>query len=148
MLYLTVDFGVKTKLTPIFKLRKKSKTGIQSCLYTVTLTPIFASISWRLFSYLQFLWFEATRIVDICFICNVCSLNHVYTLYTPLLLSLEFYVFTLIRSYIQCYQTSNLLLSYKKIIFSCLPHQKRWPLQNIANCVSNWNDKELKIVFI
>ena len=45
LLDLTAVFGVKTnaKLTPIFKLRKKSKTGIQSCLYvTVTLTPILA----------------------------------------------------------------------------------------------------------
>ena len=44
LLDLTADFGVKTnaKLTPIFKLREKSKTGIQSCLSTVTLTPIFA----------------------------------------------------------------------------------------------------------
>ena len=39
---LTADFGVKThaKLTPIFKLRNQSKTGIQSFLYTETLTPI------------------------------------------------------------------------------------------------------------
>ena len=45
LLDLTMDFGVKinTKLTSIFKLREKSKTGIQSCLYTtVTLTPNFA----------------------------------------------------------------------------------------------------------
>ena len=43
LLDLTADFGVKTyaKLTPIFKLRKKSKTCIQSCLYTVTLIPNF-----------------------------------------------------------------------------------------------------------
>ena len=36
LLDLTADFGVKTnaKLMPIFKLREKSKTGIQSCLYT------------------------------------------------------------------------------------------------------------------
>ena len=43
----TVDFGVKTNaamLTPIFKLREKSKSGIQSCLYTVTITLIFAQI--------------------------------------------------------------------------------------------------------
>ena len=41
LLDLTADFGVKTnaKLKPIFKLRVKSKTDIQSCLYTVTLTP-------------------------------------------------------------------------------------------------------------
>ena len=40
---ITADFGVKrnAKLTPIFKLQEVSKTGIQSCLYTVTLTPIF-----------------------------------------------------------------------------------------------------------
>ena len=46
LLDLTADFGVKTnaKLTPIFMLQEKRKTGIQSCLYTVTLTPIFASI--------------------------------------------------------------------------------------------------------
>ena len=33
LLDLTADFGVKTnaKLTPIFKLREKRKTGIQSC---------------------------------------------------------------------------------------------------------------------
>ena len=45
LLDLTADFGVKTnaKLTPIVKLREKSsKTGIQNCLYTVTLTPMFA----------------------------------------------------------------------------------------------------------
>ena len=43
----TADFGVKTnaKLTPIFKLREKSKTGIQSCLFTVTLTPILRKFS-------------------------------------------------------------------------------------------------------
>ena len=42
---LTADFRVKmnAKLMPIFKLlREKSKTGFQSCLYTVTLTPFFA----------------------------------------------------------------------------------------------------------
>ena len=40
LLDLTADFGVKTnaKLTPIFKLREKSKTGIQSCLYALTMT--------------------------------------------------------------------------------------------------------------
>ena len=45
LLNLTADFGVKTnaKLTPIFKL--VFKTGIQSCLYTVSLTPIFVQIS-------------------------------------------------------------------------------------------------------
>ena len=44
LLDLTADFGVKknAKLTPIFKLREKVKTGIQSCLYTVTLFPICA----------------------------------------------------------------------------------------------------------
>ena len=45
LLVLTADFKrVKTNasLTPIFKLREKSKTGIQSCLYTVPFTPIFA----------------------------------------------------------------------------------------------------------
>ena len=43
LLDLPADFVVKTtaKLKPIFKLREQSKTGIQSCLYTVTLTPIF-----------------------------------------------------------------------------------------------------------
>ena len=43
LLELIADFGVKTnaKLTPIFKSREKSKTGIQSCLYTATLTPTF-----------------------------------------------------------------------------------------------------------
>ena len=30
LLDLTAEFGVKTKLTPISKLREKSKTGIQS----------------------------------------------------------------------------------------------------------------------
>ena len=37
---LTADLGSKAnaKLTPIFKLGEKSKTGIQSCLYTVTVT--------------------------------------------------------------------------------------------------------------
>ena len=43
LIYLTADFGVKktnAKLTTIFKLREKSKTGFQSCPYTVTLTPI------------------------------------------------------------------------------------------------------------
>ena len=41
---LPVDFGVKTnaKMTPMCKLREKSKTGSQSCLYAVTLTPIFS----------------------------------------------------------------------------------------------------------
>ena len=55
--FLTADFGVKTnaKLTPIIKQRETRKTGIQSCmLYTATLTPIFASISWRKFSTIQF----------------------------------------------------------------------------------------------
>ena len=45
LLDLTADFiGFKTnaKLTPIFKLREKSKTGTQSCRYTITLIPIFA----------------------------------------------------------------------------------------------------------
>ena len=44
LLEITADFGVKTnaKLTLIFKLEMKSKTGNQSCLYTVTLNPIFA----------------------------------------------------------------------------------------------------------
>ena len=44
LLDLTSVFGVENnaQLTPIFKLQEKSKTGIQSCLYTVTLTPIFA----------------------------------------------------------------------------------------------------------
>ena len=57
LLDLTADFGVKTnaKLTPIFELREKSKTGIQSCLYTVALT-IFALIFRRIFSIMQFLW--------------------------------------------------------------------------------------------
>ena len=41
---LTADFEINTnaKLTPILKLREKSKTGIQSYLYTGTPTPIFA----------------------------------------------------------------------------------------------------------
>ena len=40
----TADFGIKTnaKLTPILKLREKSKTVIKSCLNTETQTPIFA----------------------------------------------------------------------------------------------------------
>ena len=44
LLDITAGSGVKTntKLTQIFKLRKKSKTGIQSCMYTVTQTPNFA----------------------------------------------------------------------------------------------------------
>ena len=44
LLDLTAGFGVQTnaKLTPISKLREKSKICIQSCLYTITLTPIFA----------------------------------------------------------------------------------------------------------
>ena len=43
------------KLTPI--LREESQTGIKNCLYTVTQTPIFALISWRIFSNIQFLWY-------------------------------------------------------------------------------------------
>ena len=41
LLDLTADFGVKTnaKLTPIFELREKSKTGIQSCLYRIHSNP-------------------------------------------------------------------------------------------------------------
>ena len=44
LLDLTADVGFKTnaKLTPIFMLREKSKTRFQTCLYTVTLTPIHA----------------------------------------------------------------------------------------------------------
>ena len=44
LLDLTMDFGVKinTKLTSIFKLREKSKTGIQLSVHAVTLTPNFA----------------------------------------------------------------------------------------------------------
>ena len=50
LLDLTADFGVKTKakltqLTPIFKLLEKSKTVIQSSLFTLILTPIFAQTS-------------------------------------------------------------------------------------------------------
>ena len=47
LLDLTADFGAQTnaKLTPIFKLGEKSKKSIRSCMYTVTLTPIFALIS-------------------------------------------------------------------------------------------------------
>ena len=43
LLDITAGSGVKTntKLTQIFKLREKSKTGIQICLYTVTLTSNF-----------------------------------------------------------------------------------------------------------
>ena len=43
LLAWTADFWVKTnaKLTPISKLREKSRTGIQSCLFTETLAPIF-----------------------------------------------------------------------------------------------------------
>ena len=43
LLDITAGSGVKTntKLTQIFKLREKNKTGIQSCLYAVTLTPNF-----------------------------------------------------------------------------------------------------------
>ena len=42
-----LDFGVETNanLTPISKLRERSITGILSCLYTVTLTQIFALIN-------------------------------------------------------------------------------------------------------
>ena len=53
LLDLTADFRVKTnaKLTPNFKLLRKSKTGIQSCLFTVNLTSFFfALISWCIFS--------------------------------------------------------------------------------------------------
>ena len=44
LLDLTADFGVNTntKLTPNCQLTEKSKTGIQSCMNTLTLTPIFA----------------------------------------------------------------------------------------------------------
>ena len=51
---LTADFGVKTitKLTPIFKLREKSKTSIQSS----NPASIFCVISWCIFSNIQFLW--------------------------------------------------------------------------------------------
>ena len=50
LLDLTAVFGVKTnaKLTPNCQLRDKSKTGIQSCLYTVTLTQIFAFLMYIL----------------------------------------------------------------------------------------------------
>ena len=43
LLDITADFGVKTnaKLTPNCQLHNQSKTGIQSCLYKVTLTLIF-----------------------------------------------------------------------------------------------------------
>ena len=42
LLNLTNDFGVKThgKLKQNCQPREKSKTGIQSCLHTVNLTPI------------------------------------------------------------------------------------------------------------
>ena len=54
---LTADFGVKTnaKFTPKYKLREKSKIGILSCLYTVTLSSD-SYLSWRTFSDVQFLW--------------------------------------------------------------------------------------------
>ena len=41
---LTADFEVKAnaKLTPNYQLHSQSKTGIQSCLNTLTLTPVFA----------------------------------------------------------------------------------------------------------
>ena len=58
LLDLTADFGVKTnaKFSPIFKLRKESKTGIQSCLYTVTLIPFFCvNFLIYIFSNVQFL---------------------------------------------------------------------------------------------
>ena len=57
LLDLNADFGAKTnaKLTPNFQRGGKRKTGIQSCLYTVTLSPTFAWISWRIFSNIQFL---------------------------------------------------------------------------------------------
>ena len=44
LLDLTADFEVKinAKLAQICQLRGKGKTGIQSCLYTVTLSPTFA----------------------------------------------------------------------------------------------------------
>ena len=67
LLDLTTDFRVKTnaKLTPISKLREKSKICIQSCLYTVTLTPIFAQISWRIFSDIHFLWYKYNLSISI-----------------------------------------------------------------------------------
>ena len=47
LLDLTADFRFKinTKLTPNSQLREKSKTGVHSCLYTVTLTQISTLIS-------------------------------------------------------------------------------------------------------
>ena len=61
MLDITADFEVKTKakLTPNYQLWEKSKTGFQSCLYTVTLNPISAqNFDWRIFSKIQFLCLE------------------------------------------------------------------------------------------
>ena len=54
---LTADFGVKTnaKFTPNCKLREKSKIGILSSLYTVTLSSD-SYLSRRTFSDVQFLW--------------------------------------------------------------------------------------------
>ena len=37
-----IEVKTNTKLTPNCQLREKSKSGIPSCLYTVTLTPISA----------------------------------------------------------------------------------------------------------
>ena len=44
LLDITADFGVKTnaKLTPIVSCVARAKNGIQSCLFSVTLTSIFA----------------------------------------------------------------------------------------------------------
>ena len=47
LLDLTADFRFKinTKLTPNSQLREESKSCIQSCLYMLTMTPIFGVIS-------------------------------------------------------------------------------------------------------
>ena len=60
-LNLIADFGVETnsKLTPNCHLQEKGKTGIQSSLYTITLTLIFcAHFLMYILSNIQFLWFS------------------------------------------------------------------------------------------
>ena len=56
LLDLKADFGEKTnaKLSSICQLREKSKTGIQSCLFTVTVLRTFPDVC--IFSNIQLLW--------------------------------------------------------------------------------------------
>ena len=61
LLYLTADLKKNAKLTVICELREESKTGSQGCLYTVTLTRIFAYISWCIFSNIKFLWVKSRQ---------------------------------------------------------------------------------------